>query len=259
MDKVRASAAEAVAGIPDGASLAVGGFGLSGVPEAAIPALHEQGATGLEVVSNNCGVAGRICQPVAGATPHREMGGLGCAQASCCARPERWAAPRAQDLFCRSCAERVDRNRCDGGAEERMAASAVTGGNGLSANPSTALPCVLISGDCMMRFMKFLAAVGLRIVDGWTEPEGLIPPIVTGQAPSCPSEEGRVEAMLDALEPKLHEKANANWYRLCPPARDWGIAGSRGRPGFRGRVEQLPSCRPGWPWLPRDQGHSPCP
>ncbi|MDQ0958602.1 rhodanese-related sulfurtransferase [Streptomyces sp. B4I13] len=36
MDKVRASAAEAVADIPDGASLAVGGFGLSGVPEAAI-------------------------------------------------------------------------------------------------------------------------------------------------------------------------------------------------------------------------------
>ncbi len=59
MDKVRASAAEAVADIPDGASLAVGGFGLSGVPEAVIRALHEQGATGLEVVSNNCGVDGR--------------------------------------------------------------------------------------------------------------------------------------------------------------------------------------------------------
>ncbi|MEU9171988.1 CoA transferase subunit A [Streptomyces sp. NPDC048420] len=59
MDKVRVSAAEAVADIPDGASLAVGGFGLSGVPEAAIRALHEQGATGLEVVSNNCGVDGR--------------------------------------------------------------------------------------------------------------------------------------------------------------------------------------------------------
>jgi 3-oxoacid CoA-transferase subunit A len=59
MDKVRANAAEAVADIPDGASLAVGGFGLSGVPEAVIRALHEQGATGLEVVSNNCGVDGR--------------------------------------------------------------------------------------------------------------------------------------------------------------------------------------------------------
>ncbi|KOT41388.1 hypothetical protein ADK41_10770 [Streptomyces caelestis] len=65
-----------------------------------------------------------------------------------------------------------------------------------------------------MGLMRSFAAAGLRIVDGWTEPEGLIPPIVTGQAPSCPSEEGRVEAMLDALEPKLHEKANADWYRL---------------------------------------------
>ncbi|MGY6025372.1 CoA transferase subunit A [Streptomyces spinosirectus] len=59
MDKVRASAAEAVADIPDGASLAVGGFGLSGIPGVLIQALHVQGTTGLEVVSNNCGVDGR--------------------------------------------------------------------------------------------------------------------------------------------------------------------------------------------------------
>ncbi|MGW0560618.1 CoA transferase subunit A [Streptomyces sp. NPDC003016] len=59
MDKVIGSAAEAVADIPDGASLAVGGFGLSGVPEVLIRALYEQGAGGLEVVSNNCGVDGR--------------------------------------------------------------------------------------------------------------------------------------------------------------------------------------------------------
>ena len=58
MDKIRASAAEAVADIPDGASLAVGGFGLSGIPNALIQALHAQAATGLEVVSNNCGVDG---------------------------------------------------------------------------------------------------------------------------------------------------------------------------------------------------------
>ncbi|WP_189783532.1 CoA transferase subunit A [Streptomyces capitiformicae] len=59
MDKVWASAAEAVADIPDGASLAVGGFGLSGIPDVLIQALHAQGATGLQVVSNNCGVDGR--------------------------------------------------------------------------------------------------------------------------------------------------------------------------------------------------------
>ncbi|MFF4016079.1 CoA transferase subunit A [Streptomyces sp. NPDC001843] len=59
MDKVRASAAEAVVDIPDGASLAVGGFGLSGIPAVLIQALHAQGTTGLQVVSNNCGVDGR--------------------------------------------------------------------------------------------------------------------------------------------------------------------------------------------------------
>ncbi|MEU9391900.1 CoA transferase subunit A [Streptomyces sp. NPDC048324] len=59
MNKVRANAAEAVADIPDGASLAVGGFGLSGVPDTLIRALHDQGASALRVVSNNCGVDGR--------------------------------------------------------------------------------------------------------------------------------------------------------------------------------------------------------
>ncbi|MFH8485046.1 CoA transferase subunit A [Streptomyces longisporoflavus] len=58
MDKVSTSAADAVAAIPDGASLAVGGFGLSGIPDTLIRALHEHGATGLRVVSNNCGTDG---------------------------------------------------------------------------------------------------------------------------------------------------------------------------------------------------------
>ncbi|AZK92941.1 MULTISPECIES: CoA transferase subunit A [Streptomyces] len=55
MDKTVGSAAEAVADVPDGASLAVGGFGLSGVPQALISALYERGTGGLHVVSNNCG------------------------------------------------------------------------------------------------------------------------------------------------------------------------------------------------------------
>lgn len=58
VSKVVGSAAEAVADIGDGASLAVGGFGLCGVPVDLIDALVASGATDLVVVSNNCGVDG---------------------------------------------------------------------------------------------------------------------------------------------------------------------------------------------------------
>ena len=51
-----ASAAEAVADIASGASLAVGGFGLCGIPQTLIDALVSGPATDLRVVSNNCGV-----------------------------------------------------------------------------------------------------------------------------------------------------------------------------------------------------------
>ncbi|MGY1632312.1 CoA transferase subunit A [Geodermatophilus sp. SYSU D01186] len=56
MDKVVESAAAAVADIPDGAVLAVGGFGLCGIPYALIDALLERGSTDLTTISNNCGV-----------------------------------------------------------------------------------------------------------------------------------------------------------------------------------------------------------
>src|SRR4051812_31123814 len=56
MDKVVASPREAVADIPDGATLSVGGFGLCGVPIKLIDALLEQGAKDLVTISNNCGV-----------------------------------------------------------------------------------------------------------------------------------------------------------------------------------------------------------
>ena len=56
MDKVRGSAAEAVADIPSGATLAVGGFGLCGIPSVLIGALLDAGTDDLEVVSNNAGV-----------------------------------------------------------------------------------------------------------------------------------------------------------------------------------------------------------
>jgi 3-oxoacid CoA-transferase subunit A len=66
MDKVVASAAEAVADVGSGSTLAVGGFGLCGVPAVLIEALLESGASDLEAVSNNCGVdewgLGRLLQ-----------------------------------------------------------------------------------------------------------------------------------------------------------------------------------------------------
>ena len=58
MDKVVPSCAEAVKDIPNGASIAVGGFGLSGIPHNLIEALLEEGASDLTTVSNNCGVDG---------------------------------------------------------------------------------------------------------------------------------------------------------------------------------------------------------
>ena len=58
MDKVVSDAATAVADIGDGASLAVGGFGLCGIPTVLLEALLAQGASDLTIASNNCGVDG---------------------------------------------------------------------------------------------------------------------------------------------------------------------------------------------------------
>ena len=59
MNKVFASATEALAGVvADGQLLAVGGFGLCGIPEALIEALQASGVKDLTVVSNNAGVDG---------------------------------------------------------------------------------------------------------------------------------------------------------------------------------------------------------
>jgi 3-oxoacid CoA-transferase subunit A len=56
MNKVVATAAEAVAQIRAGATLMVGGFGLCGIPEDLIRALHAQGTKDLTIISNNAGV-----------------------------------------------------------------------------------------------------------------------------------------------------------------------------------------------------------
>ena len=56
MNKVLASAEAAVAQIPDGATIMMGGFGLCGIPENLIRALHARGTRQLTVISNNAGV-----------------------------------------------------------------------------------------------------------------------------------------------------------------------------------------------------------
>jgi 3-oxoacid CoA-transferase subunit A len=56
MNKVLASAEAAVAKIPEGATIMMGGFGLCGIPENLIRALHARGTRQLTVISNNAGV-----------------------------------------------------------------------------------------------------------------------------------------------------------------------------------------------------------
>src|SRR5678816_4562931 len=56
MNKVISSAADGVALIPDGATIMCGGFGLCGLPENLIRALHARGTRNLTVISNNPGV-----------------------------------------------------------------------------------------------------------------------------------------------------------------------------------------------------------
>jgi 3-oxoacid CoA-transferase subunit A len=56
MNKVLPSAEAAVALVPDGATILMGGFGLCGIPENLIRALHARGTKHLTLISNNAGV-----------------------------------------------------------------------------------------------------------------------------------------------------------------------------------------------------------
>ena len=56
MNKVLPSAEAAVEAIPDGARIMLGGFGLCGIPENLIRALHARGTRNLTIISNNAGV-----------------------------------------------------------------------------------------------------------------------------------------------------------------------------------------------------------
>ena len=55
IDKTVTDAATAVAGIPDGATVMIGGFGRAGQPVELIDALIAQGASDLTIVNNNAG------------------------------------------------------------------------------------------------------------------------------------------------------------------------------------------------------------
>ena len=59
MDKTVSSADEAVADIQDGVTLMAGGFGLCGIPENLIAALHRRGVKNISIISNNCGIDGK--------------------------------------------------------------------------------------------------------------------------------------------------------------------------------------------------------
>ncbi len=56
MAAIYPSASDAVADMTLGSSLAVGGFGLCGIPDMLIAAIADGDATDLEVFSNNCGI-----------------------------------------------------------------------------------------------------------------------------------------------------------------------------------------------------------
>ena len=62
-----------------------------------------------------------------------------------------------------------------------------------------------------MGMKESLAATGLLVMDEFGDPGGLIPPFVTGQAPSCPFEDGRIESLMAIEEPMLLEKVNAEF------------------------------------------------
>ncbi len=73
MNKVLATADEAVAVIPDGASIMMGGFGLCGIPEHLIAALGRRGTKNLTIISNNAGVDDYGVGPLLKARQVRKM------------------------------------------------------------------------------------------------------------------------------------------------------------------------------------------
>jgi 3-oxoacid CoA-transferase subunit A len=70
---MRSSADEAVADIPEGARIMMGGFGLCGIPEHLIAALHRRGTKNLTIISNNAGIDDYGVGPLLKARQIRKM------------------------------------------------------------------------------------------------------------------------------------------------------------------------------------------
>src|SRR5436190_24320848 len=60
IDKVFSNAADAVADIPDGATIMFGGFASAGTPTNLILALYDQGTTGIIAIANNIGLGDKL-------------------------------------------------------------------------------------------------------------------------------------------------------------------------------------------------------
>jgi hypothetical protein len=69
-----------------------------------------------------------------------------------------------------------------------------------------------------MELKESLASAGLLVLEKCGDLSGLMPALVSGQAPSCPPEDGRTESLVDIEDPLLLEKANADWYQLSVEA-----------------------------------------
>jgi len=73
MNKVLMTADEAVAMVPDGATIMMGGFGVCGIPENLVAALHARGTRNLTIISNNAGLDGFGVGKLLGARQVRKM------------------------------------------------------------------------------------------------------------------------------------------------------------------------------------------
>src|SRR3546814_14219722 len=82
--KVHPDAAAALRGVvADNQTLAVGGFGLCGIPEALIAALRDSGVKGLTVISNNAGVDGFGLGQLLGTRQLKKIGRATCRERVC--------------------------------------------------------------------------------------------------------------------------------------------------------------------------------